>query len=195
MPPEQPENQWISDYRKGDVNALGLLVEHFRRPLYAYILNMIQGRGDAEEIFQETWLRAIRNMDRYRERNFIGWLFRIARNLFIDRVRRARHEADPSRPGSGPDTPLAERIPDPQPSPDRQAADRDLGTRIRQALAELPEDQREVFLLRSEADLPFKEIARLQGTSLNTALSRMHYALQKLRPLLIEDYRQLNEGT
>lgn len=195
METEQPEKAWLAAYRKGDVSAMSCLVEYYRKPLFAYIYNMLQGRGDAEEIFQDVWLRAIRNLHQYREKNFGGWLFRIARNLFIDQVRRERHMAVPVSEGSREDesSPI-ERFPSRDLTPDRQAEARDLGHRIQQALAMLPDDQREVFLLRTEADIPFKVIAEIQGISLNTALARMHYAVQKLRPLLEEDYKQLAGG-
>jgi RNA polymerase sigma factor (sigma-70 family) len=88
MEADHPEKKWLKAYKKGDLAALGLLVEHFRRPLFSFILNMMPRHGDAEEIFQETWLRAIRNLPRFREGNFAGWLFRIARNLIIDQIRR-----------------------------------------------------------------------------------------------------------
>ncbi|HMP95286.1 MAG TPA: sigma-70 family RNA polymerase sigma factor [Kiritimatiellia bacterium] len=193
MQNDHPEQQWIKDYQRGDLGALERLVEHFRRPLFAYILNLQQGQGDPEEIFQEVWLRAIQHLPAYRDRNFAGWLFRIARNLFIDRVRMEQRRAEPP---PGPDTggqgDWIERWPDSRPSPDGIVADRDLGRRIQDALQELPPDQREIFLLRSEADMPFKEIARLLNISINTALARMRYALNKLRPLLIEDYRLLH---
>jgi len=195
MDNEQPEKEWLSAYKKGDVAALSRLVEHYRKPLFAYIYNMLQGRGDAEEIFQEVWLRVIRNIDHYREKNFGGWLFRIAHNLFIDQIRREKHIASPKRedPMDG-ETSAIERFPSRALAPDRLAEARDLGTRIQQAVSELPDDQREVFLMRTEADIPFKQIAEMQGITLNTALARMHYAVQKLRPLLQEDYNQLAGG-
>jgi RNA polymerase sigma-70 factor, ECF subfamily len=188
MDTDHPEQQWLKAYSKGDLAALEQLVEHFRRPLYAFILNMMPRHGDAEEIFQETWLRAIRNLPRYRDKNFIGWLFRIARNLIIDQVRReAKTVAPLDREGES----AIELLPDSARGPDQQAASDDLGARIQAALGALAPEQREVFLLRNEAGLSFKEIARLQETTLNTALSRMYYALQKLRPLLQEDYDEL----
>jgi len=192
---DQPEIQWIIEYKKGDVAALEQLVEHFRKPLYAFIYNMLQGRGDAEEIFQEVWLRAIKNMHAYRDKNFCGWLFRIAHNLFIDRVRREKRMVRPAA-DHDPDGEIniIEQFPSRDILPDEWAADNDLGLRIRHAVAGLPDDQREVFLMRTEADIPFKEIAVLQETTLNTVLSRMQYALQKLRPLLQEDYNNLNRG-
>ena len=194
MRTDQPEIQWIADYKKGDMAALEKLVEHFRRPLYSFIYNMLQGRGDAEEIFQEVWLRAIKNMSKYKEKNFCGWLFRIARNFFIDQVRRNQRMVSPAFDGTEFGEDPISRLSSPDMAPDEQTADKELGVRIRLAIGDLPEDQREVFLMRTEADLSFKEIAAIQNTTLNTALSRMHYALQKLRPVLQEDYQQLNRG-
>lgn len=193
---DQSDNVWIEKYRKGDVSALTHLVEHYRKPLYAFIYNMLQGRGDAEEIFQEVWLRAIKNLKSYRDKNFPGWLFRIAHNLFIDGIRRESRFVRPaSDPNQENEAAAIERYPSRDASPDRQVAALDLGKRIREALSSLSDDQREVFLMRTEADLSFKEIAIIQNTTLNTALSRMHYALQKLRPLLQEDYHLLTGGT
>ncbi len=195
-PAEHLDTTWIEKYQKGDVSALTHLVEHYRKPLYAFIYNMMQGKGDAEEIFQEVWLRAIKNLKNYRDKNFAGWLFRIAHNLFIDGIRRESKYVRPPA-DADPDSEAAsiERFPSRDISPDHQVAARDLGQRIRESLAELPGDQREVFLMRTEADLSFKEIAAIQGTTLNTALSRMHYALQRLRPLLQEDYESFAGGT
>jgi RNA polymerase sigma-70 factor, ECF subfamily len=192
---EQPDIQWIQDYKKGNVAALGQMVEHYRKPLYSFIYNMLQGRGDAEEIFQEVWLRAIKNLHKYHEKNFIGWLFRIAHNLFIDRIRKESRFVQPGGDFDSDNEPSPmERFPTRDPRPDQLLANADLGERIKHALSELPEDQREVFMMRTEADISFKEIAKIQGITLNTALSRMHYALQKLRPLLQEDYDLLAGG-
>ena len=86
------------------------------------------------------------------------------------------------------------RLADSSHGPGETTADRDLGARIRAAVQELPEEQRVVFLLRTEADVPFKEIAKMQGTSINTALARMHYAVLKLRNELKGDYESLARG-
>ena len=82
--------KWLADYRRGDTEALGRLVEQYRRPLYGFILNMTEGREDADEVFQEVWFRALRSLDRYRDRRFLSWLFRLAHNLIIDRARRRK---------------------------------------------------------------------------------------------------------
>lgn len=187
------DHELLQQYRMGDVAAMDRLVEQYRRPLYGYILNLTEGRRDADEIFQETWFRALRKLDSFKGGNFFGWLVRIARNYVIDRARRA-----------GPDCSLDESLEDGQPrvertaggglGPDGAAADADLGARIRAAVAGLPIEQREVFVMRTTLETPFKEIAEIQGVSINTALARMQYALAKLREGLQDDYGQLGRG-
>jgi RNA polymerase sigma-70 factor (ECF subfamily) len=185
---ETPENAWLAEYRRGSVDSMEKLVEYFRRPLFGFILKMTEGREDAEEIFQEVWFRVIRNLDSYREKRFISWLFRIAHNLIIDRARKARPMAGlhPSEPGQ--EDEIEARIPSPGINPALQVEDQDLGRRIATAVGHLPQEQKEVFLMRMEGDLPFREIAKIQGTSINTALARMQYALAKLRDELKADY-------
>ncbi len=186
------ERQLLDDYRAGSAEALGELVEAYRRPLFAFIHKMTEGRGDADEVFQETWIRAIRNVDRFDNRNLLGWLFRIARNLVIDRVRREKMYAHPSSVlNNEPRSDWLQHVPGNERSPSGVSADRELGRRISTAVEGLPPEQREVFLMRMEADLSFKEIAHIQKVSINTALARMHYAVGKLRERLKDDYREL----
>jgi RNA polymerase sigma-70 factor (ECF subfamily) len=187
---ETEDSKLVQRYRDGDAAALGELVELHRRMLYGYIVNMVQGRDDTDEIFQEVWMKVIRKVHLYRDRNFGGWLVRIARNQVIDRGRRRRPvsslDADTSA-GS----PLIDLMSDPgELGAADTAAATDLGVRIQAAVAALPEEQREVFVLRTKADMPFKEIARLQKTSINTALARMQYALKKLREGLSDQYEE-----
>lgn len=193
---ELDDRTWLAEYRKGSVDALAMLVERYRKPLFGFILKMTEGREDAEEIFQEVWFRAIRNMDSYRDKSFISWLFRIAHNLVIDRARKMKPvELLSSRGEEEGEDPIESRIPDPARGPDLDAAGRDLGARILAAVEKLPSEQKEVFLLRTQAELSFKEIAKIQQTSINTALARMQYALDKLRGWLHEDYRLLKGAT
>lgn len=192
---QAPEKVWLAEYRDGNVEALGRLVEHYRRPLFAFILRMTEGREDAEEIFHEVWFRVIRNLHTYRDKRFLSWLFRIAHNLIIDRARKQKPVVDP-RPAAGsdgsPEDPIETRVAAPGLSPASEAAGHDLGQRIAAAVGQLPGEQREVFLMRTEGDLPFKDIARIQGTSINTALARMQYALAKLRKELETEYTDIS---
>lgn len=187
---DDQERAWLDEYRRGDREALGKLVEHYRRPLYSFILKMTEGRVDADEVFQEVWIRAIRKLDVFRDENLLGWLFRIAHNLIIDLARRRKLFVDPDTGTAGTQARSSwmQRVPASGLGPATHVAGRDLGARIREALGRLPPEQREVFLLRTEGEVPFKEIARIQGVTLNTALARMHYAVLKLREALKDDY-------
>lgn len=180
------EREVLAAYRGGDENALTELVEISRKPLYAFILRMVEMHDEANDIFQEVWFRAIRNIGRYKEKSFMNWLFRIAHNVIIDRARRrqtaAVAEPRPNEEDAG--TRAIEAMADPAPAPDRLVIGKETGELIGAAVAALPAEQREVFLLRMDADISFKEIAAMQGVSINTALARMQYALEKIRAAL-----------
>ena len=183
----------LAAYRNGDVEALGRLVEKYKRPLFGFLARFAANPGEADEWFQETWVRAIRHMTYFRQKNLPSWLFRIAHNLIIDQSRRKKPDCSLDAPLAESGATLADRVPSSLPSPAAEAAGRDLGRHIEAAAALLPAEQREVFWLRMAADLPFKEIARIQRCSINTALARMQYALEKLRAALGPAYRELQE--
>jgi RNA polymerase sigma-70 factor (ECF subfamily) len=178
----------LTRYRQGQTEALGELVQLYRRPLYAFILRMTEGRDDVDEIFQEVWLRAIKNMDRFDQRKLLSWLFRIAHNLVIDRGRKKKPDMS-LQEEAGEGMTREDKVPSTGLAPDRQVGASELGGRIREAVEALPLLQREVFLMRTEAQLSFKEIAKIQKVSLNTALGRMHYATTRLRETLHMDFQ------
>ncbi len=185
--------QLLTAYRKGDVEALGRLVEKYKRPLFGFLSRFASSPGEADEWFQETWVRAIAHMNIFRQKNLLSWLFRIAHNLIIDQSRRKKPDCSLDAPHPETGLPLSDHVPSENLSPALEAAGHDLGLHIEAAANRLPLEQREVFWLRMTAGLPFKEIARLQRTSINTALARMQYALAKLRASLSPAYRELQE--
>ncbi len=191
---DQEDAKLLAEYLAGDAEALGQLVEKYKRPLFGFILRFSEGREDADEIFQEVWVRAIKNMNHYRQKNLLSWLFRIAHNLMIDRVRRRRFVVSLDTPASEDGVPLSEQLAGIGLGPDGLVGGHELGLRIEAAAAQLPPDQREVFWLRMQADLSFKEIAKIQKCSINTALARMQYAVSKLRKELAGEYRELKEA-
>lgn len=133
-------------------------------------------------MFEETWLRVIDKLPKYRDDGkFSAWLFRVSRNLFIDRIRRSRP------PGNGVLNLDAEEAPEiagpASMSPERELDSADLERVIADAVGKLPQEQREVFLLRQQ-ELPFRDIAAIQQCSINTVLGRMQYAIKSLRKLI-----------
>lgn len=187
---DQRDTEWLARYRRGDAGALGEMVEHYRRPLFGFILKMTEGRDEAEDIFQEVWIRAIRHLDTFKERRVLSWLFRIAHNLIIDRARKRKPDVSLQDARNEQPT-LEEQTASPGPSPSDEAEHTDIKMQIMTAVNRLSPEQKAVFLMRMESDLSFKEIARIQGVSINTALARMHYALDKLKTDLAQEYADL----
>jgi RNA polymerase sigma-70 factor (ECF subfamily) len=176
----------IRDYKAGHLDAIERLIEHTRQPLFGFITKMTGGHADSDDIFQEVWVRALRHLDHYRDQRFLSWLFRIAHNLVIDSARKTSRFAPLDDLALHDGVSPSDRLIEPSPNPADEASLRDLATLIARAIARLPPEQREVFLLRTEGNLPFKEIASIQGVSINTALARMQYAVRKLRSMIGE---------
>ena len=182
-------------YRDGDVRAFELLVTRHRKALFNFILRFVRDTAQAEDVTQETFLRLVKGADAYeRQAKFTTWLYTIARNLCVDAARRGKH-----RKAASLDAPIGDEdgsaslldlVADGGAAVDRQAQSRELAVRLRQAIEALPDEQREIFLLREVADLQFNEIANVIGCPENTVKSRMRYALEKLREAL-EEYRDL----
>ncbi|MDZ8118422.1 sigma-70 family RNA polymerase sigma factor [Pontiella agarivorans] len=186
----------IKAYLGGDADALAPMVEKYKRPLYSFILKMTEGREDADEIFQETWFRALKNVHKFKHKNFLNWLFRIAHNLVIDRARRNRKNVSMQSGAGGDDgnSTLEDHLAAPGITPAEETGGTMLGSRIEQAVSTLSPEQKEVFMLRMYGNVSFKEIARLQKCSINTCLARMQYALGKLRSILKDEYEELQEA-
>jgi len=193
---DKTDSDCIKAYLGGDENALEPMVEKYKRPLYSFILKMTEGREDTDEIFQETWFRALKNIHKFRHKNFLNWLFRIAHNLIIDRARRNKRNISMQSAFGGDDgeSTLEDRLAAPGISPVEEVGGISLGESIGQAVETLSPEQKEVFLLRMYGNTSFKEIAKIQKCSINTCLARMQYALGKLRSILREEYEELREA-
>jgi RNA polymerase sigma-70 factor (ECF subfamily) len=177
-------------FRDGDVRAFEILLQRHRHSIFEFILRSVGpwNTTQAEDLTQETFLRVVKQASAYEQRaKFTTWLFTLARNLCIDASRRRKHRKAQSLDSTDEEgTSLLDRTASAGPAVDRQVIGHQLQARLEEAIAALPEDQREVFLMRESADLSFKEIADVIGVSENTVKSRMRYALEKLRASLGE---------
>jgi RNA polymerase sigma-70 factor (ECF subfamily) len=193
---EKTDIDCIKAYLDGDANALEPLVEKYKRPLYSFILKMTEGREDADEIFQEVWFRALKNVHKFQNKNFLNWLFRIAHNLIIDRSRRSKKQVSMQTAVGGDDgnDTLEDHLAAPGITPAEEAGGTALGQQIDEAVSELSPEQKEVFMLRMYGNTSFKEIAKIQKCSINTCLARMQYSLTKLRSILKDEYAELQEA-
>lgn len=193
---DKTDTDCINSYLAGDADALAPLVEKYKRPLYSFILKMTEGKEDTDEIFQETWFRALKNIRKFKHKNFLNWLFRIAHNLVIDRARRNKKNVSMQSSMGGDDdaNTLEDHLAAPGISPAEESGGTMLGKQIEEAVEMLSPEQKEVFMLRMYGNTSFKEIAKIQKCSINTCLARMQYALGKLRSILQEEYDELQEA-
>jgi len=180
-------------YQRGDRSAFAELVRRHKTPLFNFVLRHTHSASAAEDVTQETFLRVVQRAAEFKhEARFTTWLYTIARNLSIDHARKMKHRRHPSldaQAGPGNESrPLSEVVSDlrPEGEVDRAAEWSAMRRSIVDAVEALPEEQREVFLLREIANLPFKEIADVTGIAENTVKSRMRYALERLRMALSE---------
>jgi len=167
-------------YRDGDVAAFEALYRRHNDALYRYLLRLSHNRDTAEDVFQEVWGKIIKARDNYRPTaKFTTFLYRVAHNCFIDHIRRnKRHTLTVDiEPDHQPDTGDCTEM-----QVERSLARR----RLLAALQEIPEEQRDVFLLREEAGLGLDDIASITGTNRETAKSRLRYAVNKLRAAIDE---------
>jgi RNA polymerase sigma-70 factor (ECF subfamily) len=198
LPDHASDESLMIRYQRGDRQAFTILVRRHQSALFNFAVRQIGAPPTAEEIVQEAFVRVVQNAAEFKhEARFTTWIFTIVRNLCIDHLRKRalrRHPSldEPGAPKGGKDgegPSLGERTEDPKASVEREATGRELAVKIAAAVEALPDDQREVFLLREGSNLPFKEIAEITGVPENTVKSRMRYALERLQAAL-SDYEE-----
>ncbi len=186
FPADADDATLLDAFRKGHADAMDLLVARHGGALLGYLTAMTDAEA-ARDLWQEAWMRVIRKPEGFRHGAFRAWIFTIGRNLVIDRFRRRQPDASLDAPIGEDGLTLADCIPASTRTPAGELELGDLRARAAACVRQLPEDQRDVFLLRVQGELSFAEIAKQLRVPLNTALGRMHYAVQKLRKML-EDH-------
>lgn len=172
-------------YAGGNAASFEALYRKYKGPLYRFVLRSVKSSGEAEELFQDIWMRVVDARARYApQAKFTTWLYTIAHNRLVDHWR-ARGLAVVSLDDE--DAGALEPAAPPASEPHRLAEARETLHRLAAAIAALPLAQREAFLLHHEGELTVAQIARATGTNEEAAKSRLRYAMNKLREALGDD--------
>lgn len=180
------DQQLVHLYVEGNTNALETLVNRYKDRIYTSIYLLVKDKYMAEDLFQDVFIRIIDTLKggRYTdEGKFLPWALRIAHNMCVDHFRKIKRS--PSIKTSD-DRDIFEVLNFSEPSAENKIIQMQSHERVRKMIDMLPQDQREVIILRHYADLSFKEIADLTKCSINTALGRMRYGLINMRRLMTE---------
>jgi RNA polymerase sigma-70 factor (ECF subfamily) len=180
------DQQLIHLYMEGDANALATIITRYKDKIFTSVFLLVKDRYLAEDIFQDVFIRIIDTLKggRYTdEGKFLPWALRIAHNMCVDHFRKVKRT--PTIKTSD-DRDIFEVLNFSEPGTDHKMMNGQSHDKVRKMVDLLPEDQREVIILRHYADLSFKEIAELTNCSINTALGRMRYGLINLRKMMTE---------
>ena len=192
---EATDEMLMVRYQRGDREAFAELVRRYHVPIYNFVIRQVRHADPARDLTQDVFLRVVQSAAEFKhEARFSTWLFTIARNLSTDHLRKLAHRRHASLDQPASDSGsrvLGDSVADghPRASVERMAGSAEVIGSIVRAVEALPDEQREVFLLREIGNLPFREIAAITGVGENTVKSRMRYALDRLQEALT-DYEE-----
>lgn len=184
---ERTDAELVRQARQGDREAFRELVERYQSKIYAVLLGMLHDHDAAWEVSQETFIKALRSLDRFKgEASFYTWLYRIGVNLAIDHQRREWR-----RPVVNVDEGIAESQESAQEDlrrndPYRLVRNREIGERVRAAIDQLTPEHRAAILLREVEGLSYEDISKVMQCAKGTVMSRLHYARKRLQALLAD---------
>ena len=173
----------VVQLRRGDLDALTALIARYQNRLYRYLLRLVREPAEAEDLFQQSWLRVMQKIQSYDpRRSFDSWLFTVARNLALDHLRRVHPRSldEPALRGSDSES-LADRLPSREILPLDRLLESERSGMLATALSDLPASYREVLSLRFEEELKLDEIAEILGAPLSTVKTRLRRSLEQLR--------------
>ncbi len=179
--------QLIKQFLSGKQSSIEVLINRYKDKVYTYIVLIVKEEQVAEDIFQDTFIKVIRSLKqgKYKESGkFVSWVIRIAHNLIIDYFRKEKQMNMLSNDSYESDVFNTTKFSDK--NVEDELVDNQITEDVKSLVEELPEDQKQVILLRHYGGLSFKEIADQTNVSINTALGRMRYALINLRKLIKE---------
>lgn len=174
----------ISNYIKGNESSLEILIKRHKQRIYSFIYSKVYDRDVAEDVFQDTFIKVIKTLKKGKyneEGKFLPWVMRIAHNLVIDHFRKSNRM--PKFDNSG-EFSIFSVLSDSTLNAEKTIIKNQVESDVRRLIEELPEDQKEVLVMRMYQDMSFKEISERTGVSINTALGRMRYALINMRKVI-----------
>lgn len=173
-------------YRDGDVAAFGQLYNRHKGGLYRYLLRKCGNEATSEELFQDVWMKLIKARERYEVKaKFTTYLYQLAHNRFVDHYRKQK-TSDSINQLHG-DCEVDTLAGDLQGQPEQKVVLQEQAQTLLQLIDLLPDEQREVFILREEEGMSIAEIAEVTNVNVETAKSRLRYAVNKLRTGMLED--------
>jgi len=181
------DQELVQAFLQGDESCIEILIRRHKKKVFTYILLTVKNQALAEDLFQETFIKVIQSLrdGKYRDNGrFLSWVIRISHNLIIDHFRKEKQMNAISNDDKEIDLFNSKRLSDM--NIEEILIKNQIRTDLRKLIYSLPEDQREVVLLRHFGGLSFKEIADQTNVSINTALGRMRYALINLRKMIKE---------
>jgi len=180
----------VAQLRRGDLDALSALIARYQNRLYRYLLRMVRQTPDAEDLFQQTWVRVAERIRQYDpQRNFDGWLFSVARNLAIDHLRRVRPDSldEPISSDIEGETKASRLVSKERPAVEG-ILERERAGQLEAAMDELPVSYREVLTLRFEEEMKLEEIAQVLEIPLSTVKTRLRRSLERMRHMIETRY-------
>ena len=181
---QTPDSLLIKDYAAGNENSLSILINRHQSKIYGFIYSKIPDRDVCDDVFQDTFIKVIKTLksNSYNEEGkFLPWVMRIAHNLIIDHFR--KNKKMPMIRETG-EFSIFSILGDNAPTIENKMISDQVEKDLKKLIKHLPDDQREVLMMRYYQDLSFKEISELTGVSINTALGRMRYAIMNIRKIV-----------
>jgi RNA polymerase sigma factor (sigma-70 family) len=177
----------IGRYVVGDAAAFAALYRRHELRIWRYLERNIGNRASADELMQEVWFAVARDAERFDPTSrFVTWLFAIARHRMIDSIRTRRRQVSLDTIGYEAEAVVGHLTTEARAGPLAAVLVRDQASALARAMGQLPQEQRDAFLLQVEGDLSVEEVAAITGSSFETTKSRLRYARMKLRELLTE---------